>query len=189
MRKIGLGILFLCMAVLHAETNATMLYDGGPNALLVDKTTFYVNVNDEVTGGCLPKPDQLKRSMVSSLKKNGFSIAEDNKNPFIPEVQVTALGFRINGMCVVDLSVNIYFPVIVQVPHAENVPSGNKTYVNYNYYIGRHIFNYRRSQMQNQLNKTVRSYGDKIYMRVSRAKDNIFKLFPSIEASLKESGN
>ena len=169
----------------QAETvGASMLINGGLNALLVDKKMFYVSVSDEVTGGCMPKPKQLKTEMEKSLRGNGFTIAEKN-SPLTPEVHLSALGFRINGMCVVDLTVNMYFPIKVEVPHAQNVPSGNLTYTGYDYSIGRHIFNYRRSQMQKKLNKTVRYYGDKIYMSISKAKDDIFKKFPEMEAAIK----
>lgn len=183
MKKL-LGILLLTILV-HAEHNASMLYDGGLNALIYDKKSFYVTVNDEVTGGCLPKPKQLKKNMESRLKKNGFIVVDKGENGFVPEVYVSALGFKLNGMCVVDVTINMYFPIVVNVPNASNVPTGDKTYVRYNYYVGRHIFNYQRKKMQRQLNKTMTNYADKIYMNVSKAKDDIFKKFPEVEASFK----
>ena len=187
MKKTLLAIILPALTIaLNAETNATMLYDGGPNALLVDKNTFYVTVKDEVTGGCLPKPNQLKLKMERSLKNNGFEIVENGKNPFIPEVHISTLGFKINSMCVVDLTVNILFPIIVKVPNASNVPSGNQTYVTYNYDIGRYIANYRRPQMQGQLNKIVQGFGDKIYMKIAKSKDDIFVKFPSIQEEIKK---
>lgn len=185
MKRTLLALLLGTTALLQAETaGASMLFNGGLNALLVDKKLFYVSVTDEVTGGCLPKPQQLKSAMEKSLKNNGFVIAEKN-SPQTPEVHLSALGFRINGMCVVDLTVNMFFPIKVEVPNAQNVPSGNMTYTGYDYSVGRHIFNYRRNQMQRKLNKTVGYYGDKIYMSISKAKDDIFKKFPEMEATIK----
>ena len=64
----------------------------------------------------------------------------------IPEVHISTLGFRINGMCVVDFTVNLLFPVVAEVSNAQNVPSGNRTYVIYNYDVGRHLFNYPKTK-------------------------------------------
>ena len=185
MRKIIWAILLGCTVMLHAETNASMFYDGDVEALLVDKDTFYVKVVDEVTGGCLPKPDQLKRSMESSLKNNGIKVL-DKGNYMTPTVYISTLGFRINGMCVVDFTVSLLFPIVAEVPTAKNVPSGNRTIVRYSYDVGRHLFNYQRRRMQKTLNKYVKQYGDKIYMKIAKSKDKIYAKFPSVEAEVKK---
>ena len=83
MKNILWTILLGCAATLHAETNASMLYDGDVNALLVDKDTFYVKVVDEVTGGCLPKPDQLKQSMEASTEQHPVFDIYLTENPHI----------------------------------------------------------------------------------------------------------
>jgi len=171
---------------LNAETSSNMLYDGGTNAMLVDKDTFYVKVVDEVTGGCLPKPDQLKTSMEASLRNNGFKVVDNDKDFMITEVHISTLGFRINGMCVVDFTVNLLFPIVAEVSNAKNVPSGNRTLIMYNYDVGRHLFNYPKRKMQKTLNKYVKKYGDKIYMSVAKSKDKIFTKFPSVEEEIKK---
>lgn len=187
MKKVLLSILLLGFTVnLNAETNATFLYDGGENALLVDKKIFYVSVTDEVTGGCLPKPAKLKATMEKALKKHGFEISKDRKNPFIPEINIATLGFRINGMCAVEMSVDMYFPIQALIPMAANVPGGNKTYVTYTYDVGRYIGNYRRKQMQKKLQKISEKFADRIYMRISKAKDDIYLKFPSVEEEVKK---
>ncbi len=185
MRNILWTILLGCAAMLHAETNATMLYDGDINALLVDKDTFYVKVVDEVTGGCLPKPEQLKQSMVSSLRNNGLKVV-DKAGYYVPEVYISTLGFRINGRCVVDYTVTLRFPIVAEVPNAKNVPSGNRTIIMYSYNVGRQIFNYPRRSMQKTLNKYVKQYGDKVYMNIAKSKDKIYAKFPSMEEEIKK---
>jgi len=185
MKKILLAILLGGTAMLYAETNASMLYDGDVSALLVDKDTFYVKVVDEVTGGCLPKPQQMKDAMEASLRNNGLKVV-DKESFFTPEVHISTLGFRINGMCVVDFTVNILFPIVAEVPNAKNVPSGNRTLIMYNYDIGRHLFNYPKRRMQKTLNKYVKQYGDKIYMRIAKSKDKIYAKFPSMEEEIKK---
>ena len=185
MKNILWTILLGCAAMLHAETNASMLYDGDINALLVDKNTFYVKVVDEVTGGCLPKPEQLKQSMEASLRNNGLKVV-DKADFMTPKVHISTLGFRINGMCVVDFTVNLLFPIVAEVPNAKNVPSGNRTIIMYSYDVGRHLFNYPKRRMQKTLNKYVKQYGDKIYMRVAQSKDKIYAKFPSIEEEIKK---
>ena len=188
MKKILWTILLSYTMTLTAESNPSLLFDGNLNALLIDKKAFYVSVSDEVTGGCLPKPNQLKTSMESTLRNNGFEILEKN-SPQTTQIHLSALGFKINGMCVVDLTVNMFFPIKAEVPYAGNVPGGAMTYLGYDYSVGRHIFNYRRNKMQKKLNQTVKYYGDQIYMKISKAKDNIFKKFPSIEQEMKKNSN
>jgi hypothetical protein len=172
--------------MLQAEpTKISMFYDGDVDVLLVDKDTFYVKVVDEVTGGCLPKPAQLKKAMEASLKNNGFKIV-DKGGYYIPEVYISTLGFKINGRCVVDFTVNLRFPIVAEVQNAKNVPSGNRTLIRYNYIVGRQIFNYPRHRMQKTLNKYVKQYGDKVYMSIAKAKVKVFVKFPSIEEELKK---
>ena len=185
MKKMLLTLLVCSTVLLQAEKPADMLYDGDTSALLVDKDTFFVDVTDEVKGGCLPKPKQLKVSMESALKKHGFTVAKKN-NYMTPKIRISTLGFRINGMCVVDFTVTIAFPIIAEVPNAQNVPSGNRTLVYYNYYVGRHLFNYKRRRMQKTLNKYVKKYGDDIYMSIAKSKDKMFTKFPSIKEEIKK---
>lgn len=186
MKKILFTLLLGMTMTLHAETSANMLYDGGSSAMLVDKDTFYVKVLDEVKGGCLPKPNQLKRSMETSLRNNGFKVLDNDNDYMIPEVHISTLGFRINRMCVVDFTVSILFPVVAEVSNAKNVPSGNRTLIIYNYDVGRHLFNYPKRSMQKTLNKYVKQYGDKIYMSIAKSKDKIFTKFPSVEEEIKK---
>ena len=187
MKKILLSwILLSVFSIVYADNNATFLYDGGDDALFVDKNTLYVSVTDEVTGGCLPRPKQLKASMEKALKNHGFKIVENLKNPFIPEVKISTLGFRVNGMCAVEMSADIYFPIKVIVPNAINVPGGNKTYVTYTYDVGSYIGNFRRHQMQNKLQQIARKFSDRIYMKVSKAKDSIYTNFPSLQEEVKK---
>ncbi len=184
MKKLLWTISLGAVAILHAETNATMLLNGNEDALLVDKNRFYVKVVDEVTGGCLPKPEQLKRSMEQALKNDGFEVVK--KRDFLtPEVYISTLGFRSNRMCVVDFSVSILFPIIAEVPNAQHVPSGNRTIVTYSYDIGRHIFHYQKYRMQQTLNKYVKTYGDKIYIKIAKAKDDIFAKFPEMREEIE----
>jgi len=185
MKKILYSLLLCSFTMLNAESTANMFFDGGASALLVDKNTFYVEVSDEVTGGCLPKPDQLKKSMEDSLRSHGLKVI-DKAEFMTPKVYISTLGFRINRMCVVDFTVNLSFPIVSEVPNATNVPSGNRTLIIYNYDVGRHIFNYPKRKMQRTLNKYVKEYGDKIYMRIAKSKDKIYVKFPSIEEEVKK---
>ena len=185
MKKLLGSLLLGCVVLLQAEMSVNMLYDGDVNALLVDKDTFYVKVVDEVTGGCLPKPEQLKHAMEASLKNNGFKVV-NKAGYYIPEVYISTLGFRINGRCVVDFTVSLKFPIVVEVPNAKNVPSGNRTLIKHSYSVGRHIFNYPKRSMQKTLNKYVKKYGDKVYMRISKSKDTTYAKFPSMEEELKK---
>ena len=190
MKKIVLSFIMMSLYTsLYAESESKFLFGGGVNALLVDKKTFSVSVVDEVTGGCLPKPKKLQESVEKSLKKHGFKIVDNNDNPFIPEVIISTLGFRINGMCAVQMSMDIYFPVQVVVPVAVNVQGGNKTYVRYCYDVGAYIANYRRKDMQGKLQKIASKFTDRIYMRIAKSKDDMFTKFPTIREEMEKKSN
>lgn len=185
MKYIFLAI-FVFQSLQADDTNATLLFDGGINALLVDKKAFTVTVSDEVTGGCLPKIEKIKETMELSLKKNGFEIVAD-PSALTPEIRIIALGFMNNGSCSVTLLTHLNFYIAVKVPAAANLPRGNETILNYSHPIEMQIVNSPRSRMQAMLVEATKENANKVYMAISRAKDIIFEKFPQIREEIKNS--
>ncbi|MGB6103282.1 MAG: hypothetical protein WBF88_05470 [Pusillimonas sp.] len=117
-QAIALIVLLAACAGLALAQSPNDLVDGGTNALLATKQAFSISVNDEVTGGCLPRPNHLKDALEVSLRKNGFEIASDV--PFGNEIVINALGYGYGAnesLCAVTASVRLDFLVLVGVPH------------------------------------------------------------------------
>ena len=180
------GVVITLNTLKADDTNATLLFDGGINALLVDKKAFTVTASDEVTGGCLPKIGKIKETMEQSLKNNGFEIVDD-PSALTPEIRIVALGFMNNGSCSVTLLTNLNFYIAAKVPAAANLPGANETILNYSYPIEMQIVNSPRSRMQAMLIEATKENANKVYMAISRAKDIIFEKFPQIREEIKNS--
>ena len=170
-----------------ADDAPSLIVEGGTKSLLVSKDEFSIQVSDQVTGGCLPFPNKLKDKMEISLRKNGFDIAK-KANFFTNNIYITALGFKISeSSCAVHLSAELIFPVVANVPFAEDEPKGSKTLVPFIYKIGDVILAGERYSMQDRLSKTVTEFADKLYLDISRSKDDVFKKFPSIKEAIIKS--
>ncbi|AUZ83801.1 hypothetical protein [Methylophaga nitratireducenticrescens] len=180
-------LLFSFNEIAIAEDGPELLFEGGINSLLATRDAFSITVSDQVTDGCLPNPGQLKDKMEIALRKNGFGI-EKGTAFFTDKILITALGYKISdSACVIHLSVDLIFPTNISVPLAIIGPEGDSTFVPYTYQIGDNLLKSIRSSMQGHLNKQVTEYADKLYLDISRARDDIFTKFPSLKDSYEES--
>lgn len=188
MRFLAIFIVFLVsfQGVAVAEDAPSLLLEGGLKSLIVNKYVFTIKVSDRVTDGCLPNPDKLKDKMEISLRKNGFGIAND-PDMFTNDILITALGFSTGGSsCAVYVSAKLVFTTLINVPFSDDVTEGNKTLVPYIYQFGSVILSGERYTMQSRLTKQVEEFADTLYLDISRARDDIYSKFPSIEVNIKE---
>ncbi|MES9868071.1 MAG: hypothetical protein ABW149_00015 [Sedimenticola sp.] len=186
---IVLSLIFLFNSIATAEDKPILLFDGGIKALLVGKDTFAIRVSDQVTGGCLPAPEKLKDKMELSLRRNGFGIIEE-PDFFANYILITALGYKNNdSSCAVHISSDLIFQTAINVPYASGNPNENQTLVRFPYNLGGSIMTGDKYSMQSRLEKQVSEFADKLYLDVSRARDEIYKKFPNIEAGIKERNN
>lgn len=186
MFKVMLITLTLFSALLFAEEKApTIFRDGGKNSLVAAIDTLAIEVHDGVTGGCLPNPSILKDKLEIKLRKNGFKIEDDPKKAY-DTVYVEIIGYKMgNSSCVVHASANLYSYSLVRVPHAPE--NDNMTVASIRHYIGGMLLSGDKYSMQSRLEKQVDEYADKLYLNVSRAKDDTFGKFPSIKKSYEDS--
>lgn len=184
--KAILIILTLFSQLLFAEENApTIFMDAGENSLIAPIETLHIEVNDGVTGGCLPNPSKLKDKLEIKLRKNGFKIGSDPKKGYAT-IYVDLLGYKIGGSsCVIHVSADLYSSYMVRVPFAP--ANDNMTVAYIRHTIGSHLMTGDRYSMQRRLEKQVEEYGDKLYLDISRAKDDTFSKFPSIKKRYEES--
>ncbi len=165
------------------EDKSDFFWKGGMKSLIATKNTFSITISDQVTGGCLPRPSELKNKMEISLRRNGFKIVDYEKNP-MNNIYITAIGYKItDSSCAVHLSTELSMATAVNVPYAEKNNELTVTYVNYS--LGSNILTGDRYSMQKRLEKIVSESADSLYLNVSRAKDYIFEKFPAIEVNYK----
>ncbi len=184
-RALSVGIvLFISCFIVHAEDEMRFLVGGGINSLLATKNSFAIKVDDQVTGGCLPNPRQLKDELEISLRKNGFNI-EKESDSFSNTILISALGYKMGKYkCVVYISANITFPIIVKVPFSNKVLFGGETFVPFRHQILSGLLTGEVYSIQKRLSKQMKEVADKVYLEISRAKDKIFSRFPSIKKEM-----
>jgi len=85
-------------------------------------------------------------------------------------------------------------------PAAHFYRPGKTTFLNRHFYdiftapltiytVARHLLTGNRYSMQNRLEKVVTEHADKLYLDISRAKDEIFPKFPSIKEDIMKIQN
>lgn len=178
-------VLFSLNGTATAENDPILWIDGGVKSLLVSRGNFSIDVSNQVNSDCLPNPKKLRDKMEIYLRKNGFNVA-NKPDFFTDDILITVLGYKITEKsCVVYLSVELVFYVITRVPFAgDQTARGNETLVPFVYKIGSVIFTGDRYSMQSRLEKQIKESADKLYLDISRAKDDIFKKFPFIKENM-----
>ena len=177
---------FISIPAIAEDKKPNLLWEGGAESLIAWKDNFSIEIIDQVGGGCLPKPTRLKDKMEISLRQSGFKIA--NEDDFLPPViRIIALGYSTgNESCVVHVESTLTFYIVTNVPFAYDVPSGKETFVPYIYPIGSFLFTGPKTDMQDRIEKQVKDFGDKLYLKISRAKDHVAKNFPEIISTKKK---
>lgn len=179
-------ILIVFCKIAFAENAPSLFQEGGTNSLIATIDTFSITVNDQVRDGCLPNPRGLKDKMEISLRKNGYKISDENDLP-INDIYISAVGGKTpSTSCVVSLSVDLRFLTASQVPFTTS-SKDKMTLVYSRYHIGDGLHLENSNSMQTLLNKEISYYGDKLYLDISRAQDDIFTKFPSIKKEYEES--
>lgn len=185
-RKYIFLILILFSQLIFAEEKKpTVFRDGGKNSLIATVDGLFIDVHDNVTGGCFPNPSKLKDKLEIKLRKNGFSIEKDPKKAY-SSMYVELTGYNVGGSsCVVNVNTVLMSLSLVRVPYAPD--SDNMTITNISHPIGGYLLSGDRKSMQSRLEKLVEEYADTLYLDISRAKDDTFSKFPSIKKRYEES--
>ena len=85
-------------------------------------------------------------------------------------------------MCAVHISAYLYMLSSVSVPYSGN----ENTLMNSIHVIGGMLLSGDKYSMQRRLENEVTEFGDKLYLNISRAKDDTFNKFPSIKKRYEE---
>lgn len=160
--------------------------EGGWAAILATRHRFKIVYDDEVTGGCLPRPSRLRDKLELSLRRNNFEIVPSDEKGIYDELRLSALGFKAGtGFCAVSLVLSLGTWAPVTVPYAKGNPTGDITMVPLRYEVGHYLVTWRKRGMQRKLEKTAVDLGDKLFLQVARSRDRIFRDFPVIEQNYK----
>ena len=179
-------ILIIIAALVYPHVTSakdpSLMFDGGIDSIIAYKDNFYIDVSDQVTDGCLPRPSRLLDKMETSLRKSGFSISRV-ESPFVPTVQITALGYSIDDdFCAVHLKVTLHFLNPTSVPRSRGTSYGRLTLAELNTNIGSSLFTYSKRQMQSRLESRIEELADDLYLMISRAKDALETDFPEFKS-------
>ena len=150
----------------------------GWDAFLFTRDEVAIEITDEVKDGCFPYPSALKDKVEIALRKNGFSIRE--KGFLVPVVYVNLLGYELTGQsCAVFMSSELIFSWFVDVPFAYDLED-NTTMIPFRYRLGGTLLSGEKSSMQDRLETQANDFMDKLYLALSRARDNIKREHPEI---------
>lgn len=175
--KLAPLILFVLLTFTHpvlSEESPNLLFEGGLSSLIFNIDTFSIEVSDQVTDGCLASPTSLSDAMEVSLRQAGFQIQKDN--PFAANIIITALGYKAGGVCFVSYSVDMSTIKLVVVPHSDT----QFALMPYLIDVSHGIVSGGSIHTQSSLEDNARKAGEKIYLLISRAKDDMRNKFPSI---------
>ena len=163
-----------------AEDKASLFFDGGMGSLIALRDNFFIEYSDQVSDGCLPQPSKMTDKMELALRQNGFSI-EAEKSLFPNLIKITALGFGTNNYsCAVHVEAKLVFYANVSVPYAQEMEDGRTTLAPVIYTFGSTMLTGGKNGMQERIEKTVKEFGDNLYLQISRSKDEIADKFPEI---------
>lgn len=88
----SLAALLLMSSIAIAQTHIPkLLTEGGGNALLATRHTVAIEVIEQVSDGCLPKPAALKSKLSDLLYRAGFKVVDDST--VVDRVQIIAIGY------------------------------------------------------------------------------------------------
>ena len=163
-----------------------LLFEGGNSAILATRHNFFIKYDDEVTGGCLPRPSRLRDKLELEMRRNGLLMSE-KKSTLNDTLTLSALGFKVGrGYCAVTLTLTLESWVGVRVPYAQGNPSGELTLVPMQFIVGQYLLTGTRRSMQKRLEKVAAELGDTLYLQISRSRDKIFRKFPTIRNNYRK---
>lgn len=182
MRKI-LIVALLSIASLARADDASLLTDGGINAFLATMDAFSIRIHDQVTDGCLPQPNALSDKLEVALRKNGFRIVDPS---FLTnDIHIIPVGYALTTTsCAVSVVVTLSFATFSNVPYI-NRPGPNTTILSVERQLTGTLLTGEKASMQSRLEEQMTQTADKLYLDISRARDDIFSKFPEIEANFK----
>lgn len=173
--------LFLPTTPVIADQTRDMLLEGGRNALIYNIDSFKILLSDQVVDGCLASPARISDAMEVSLRQAGFKIQNDN--PLATYVNITVLGYMSGGICFVSHSVDIDTLRLMVLP----LEDFHSTLATHSLRIDYGVVSGRASHTQSSLEDVARKSGEKIYLMISRAKDEMRENFPEIYAKPSQS--
>lgn len=164
----------------EADEAPSLLFSGGIQSLIWNRDNFYIDYSDQVTDGCLPQPARMKDSMELVLRQNGFSISSED-SIFKNKIFITALGYGTGtGACLITVNAKLLFMAHVSVPFSENLKDESHTFITVPYEFGDVILSGNKSSMQRRVETSIKGFGEKLYLDISRSKDEISEKFPDI---------
>jgi hypothetical protein len=181
-------LLLLTTNLSIAENKEPSLFWEGEKAIIATMRPFFITVDDQVSGGCLPRPNALKDKVEISLRRNGLKVVREPKVMGIEDldstsISIEALGFKSGGVCAVFLRVATTKMISAIVPYSSKMDRNN-TLINFEYVISEKLLT--GGNMQARLEKAASEAGDDLFLDIFRARDEIFSKFPLIKSAFEK---
>ncbi|MDY6992851.1 MAG: hypothetical protein SVR94_09655 [Pseudomonadota bacterium] len=182
MKKIILTITLALLSFWSQAEEASMMLEGGSQALVFDITEVNLEVSDQVKDGCLPRPDSVNASAEAALRRNNFSIVDEGTSFLPPTVRITALGYAPgNYMCVVSFSLVITKFIAAKVPHAAELDESLKmTIAPVQYEIYSTVLTGPKKDMQDRVEREAEKAANEFFIKIERSKDYVRLKWPQL---------
>lgn len=191
MKKIILTITLALLSFWSQAEEASMMLEGGSQALVFDITEVNLEVSDQVKDGCLPRPGSVNASAEAALRRNKFSIIDEDTSFLPPTVRITALGYApSNYMCVVSFSLVITKFIAAKVPHSADLDESlNMTIAPVQYEIYSTVLTGPKNDMQDRLEREAEKAANEFFIKIERSKDYVKSKWPQLWRVAYGSGN
>ncbi|SFT38011.1 hypothetical protein SAMN05444141_101215 [Pseudovibrio denitrificans] len=179
MRQLYLLMIAMFLSLMSGQSAFAQLID--IDSFRTMRSAFFnsikavqVSVDDNVKGGCLPRPQGLKKKMEAHLRENGFSILGEGD---IPDARVILriAGLRTEAGCVGYINTVIAFFVYGYVPESEYVEPATSSYIGSEFSIGALMLSGFNTNMQMRLEKVAELHAKKLQVEVMRGKLHLLK--------------
>lgn len=175
----GLILLAVPLQGFPADEAPASVWQIGEDGNLWMISKVKIEVDDQVSGGCLPQPGRLADKAEVILRQNGFSIESPGK--ISPVLQIRAVGYEANpGACAVWIKGNLMVYLVAKVPFTDHRGKDTNALVRHHVSVGGTLLTGRKEDMQDRLEALAKDFAEEVYLVVNRARDTIETKYPDI---------
>jgi hypothetical protein len=143
--------------------------------------TVDIYLSDSVSGGCMPRPNEVKKAAELQLRRNNFKIG-NNDSFRIPEFYISVVGLRATSVggddigCAthIDVSLDIF---IEGIPYTDRWTPAESGVYRYSVPLKGTLL-VGGDSVQKRLEDHVRGAVDELFLETQRARDYLEKNFP-----------
>lgn len=157
---------------------STLMFEGVDAWMAVYPKVVVLSVVDDVSDGCMPRPNGAQAAWEAELRRLGFQVVERGERDFAtPGVAIMTFGYGTDGGgCVVNVETVLTFFIVgllgekqvitpMSITMAENLMSGPKL------------------NMQTRIEDLSRDHARSLYLRMEKTRERFKKEYPIFMAN------